>query len=102
MISITKTSNFPNRITQILKSIESSGAKSFHVEAMDRLEEAGFEAQWEYPVSDRGDGRKGRVDIVVKGKKGMIGIELDRRSPRKKSLFKLKNNFTRWAIVCRY
>lgn len=41
-------------------------------------------------VNDRGDGRSGRVDIVYEINGVKIGIELDRFSPRNKSIHKLK------------
>lgn len=40
-------------------------------------------------VSDRYDGRTGRVDILYKLDGLTYGIELDRFSPRNKSIFKL-------------
>ncbi len=44
----------------------------------------------EVGVSDRGDGRKGRVDLVYYIDDKMIAIEMDRLKPRIKSIFKLK------------
>lgn len=49
-------------------------------------------------VNNRGDGRRGRVDIVLDIDGENIGIEIDRMTPRKKSIFKLQqlgynNNF---------
>ena len=41
------------------------------------------------PVKNRGDGHKGRVDLVLETPKEKIGIEIDRKIPRKKSVFKL-------------
>lgn len=45
----------------------------------------------EVKVNDRGDGRKGKVDLVYSSNGSTIGIELDRLSPRKKSIIKLNN-----------
>ncbi len=49
------------------------------------------EIKKEVVVSDRGDGRCGRIDMVylIEGKE--IAIELDRLKPRYKSVFKLRN-----------
>ncbi|HBT3788241.1 TPA: HNH endonuclease [Klebsiella pneumoniae] len=52
---------------------------------------AGFDCQREYPVADRGDGRRGRVDLLVTGSNGeQCGIEIDRINVRDKSVTKLK------------
>ncbi|ARD61586.1 replication protein [Kosakonia radicincitans DSM 16656] len=52
---------------------------------------AGFECQREYPVADRGDGRRGRVDLLVTSSDGeQCGIEIDRINVRDKSVIKLK------------
>ncbi len=48
------------------------------------------EIRKEVAVVDRGDGRGGRVDIVYLVNNTKIAIELDRFSPRKKSIHKLK------------
>mgnify|MGYP000166782503 CR=1 FL=1 len=40
-------------------------------------------------VQDRGDGRRGRIDLVLTTKKEVIGIEIDYGAARKKSIFKL-------------
>ncbi len=45
----------------------------------------------EVVVSDRGDGRSGRIDLVYLKDGKEIAIELDRLKPRYKSIFKLKN-----------
>lgn len=47
--------------------------------------------QTEVMVDDRGDGRRGRVDIVFHPRGRIVGIELDRITPRKKSIAKLKS-----------
>lgn len=45
----------------------------------------------EYPVSNRGDGNKGHIDVVWISYLGtVVAFELD-KSPRKKSIFKLSN-----------
>jgi len=41
-------------------------------------------------VEDRGDGRGGRIDVVFNDGKDDIAIEIDRKTPRKKSRFKVK------------
>lgn len=50
-----------------------------------------YKIQKEVSVSDRGDGRTGRIDIVISDSDRKIAIELDRLTPRKKSIIKLMN-----------
>lgn len=45
----------------------------------------------EISVPDRGDGKKGRIDIVFNYRGEKIPIELDRISPRSKSIFKIRS-----------
>lgn len=45
----------------------------------------------EVSVENRGDGKKGRVDIVFNTKNEKWGIEVDRKTPRYKSMEKLRN-----------
>lgn len=59
-----------------------------HDEIERRLVEIGWAVEREVPVPDRGDGRAGAIDLVVTDPVP-IAIELDRRSPRRKSLEKL-------------
>lgn len=42
-------------------------------------------------VFDRGDGRSGRIDFTYELDGKIIAVELDRLSPRKKSIIKLSN-----------
>jgi outer membrane protein assembly factor BamA len=42
-------------------------------------------------VSNRGDGRRGRIDIVFKYNEREYPIEVDRVTPRRKSVFKVIN-----------
>ncbi len=64
-------------------------ALAFHTAVYRYLTEQGWNCSCENYVPDRGDGRPGRVDIVVSVNAGNLGIELDNLSPRKKSLYKL-------------
>ncbi len=56
----------------------------------EHLEARGFDVTPEAPVADRGDGRPGRIDLLAKSAETTIAIEIDRLSPRTKSLVKLK------------
>jgi hypothetical protein len=61
---------------------------SFHDAFEDALKRLGWCVTREFQVQDRGDGRTGYIDLAVTDPV-QIGIELDRNSPRKYSLFKL-------------
>lgn len=53
----------------------------------------------EFKVSQRGDGKSGRIDILYEVNGKRCGIELDRLTPRKKSVFKLLHGGFDYAIV---
>ncbi|EHW5925106.1 DUF1376 domain-containing protein, partial [Shigella sonnei] len=65
-------------------------AAEFCNSAVVALQAAGLDVCREYPVPERGDGCGGRIDIVVTDRNGVrCGSELDRNSPRQKSLLKI-------------
>lgn len=76
-------------VQKFINSAPKSDAQSFHAGVIAEMLAAGWVVESEVAVDDRGDGRIGRVDILVT-KPCVIGIELDRASPREKSVFKLK------------
>jgi hypothetical protein len=63
-----------------------------------RLSDAGFVVEVEVRVADRGDGQRGYIDIVASCSDGAVAIELDCRSPRAKSLAKLRQ-FSGFRVV---
>jgi len=65
-----------------------ASAKTFQQAVEDELRAKGWEVFREFCVKDRGDGVRGRIDLVV-ASPVRIAIELDRARVRKKSLFKL-------------
>lgn len=74
-----------------------------HKETVSYLEKLGFCCQHEYRVSDRGDGRSGRIDIIAIKGDLKLAIEIDRKSPRAKSIYKLKTlppEFIK-CVICR-
>lgn len=83
--------DFRDYVAGVLEGkLSGDSASEFHESAIAALQAAGLNVCCEYPVSERGDGREGRIDIVVIDGNGVrCGIELDRNSPRQKSLFKL-------------
>lgn len=65
-------------------------AKLSHEETVKYLESLGFNCKNEYRVLNRGDGRSVRIDIIAIKADLKIVIEIDRLSPRIKSIYKLK------------
>ncbi len=61
-----------------------------HKQAMDLLEQNGYVCQKEYYVPNRGDGQRGRIDIVAARGDETVAIEFDHLTPREKSIFKLR------------
>ncbi|RYM64727.1 Conserved phage C-terminus (Phg_2220_C) [Serratia quinivorans] len=67
-------------------------AATLHDQAVELLSQHGLTCRREFPVDDRGDGRGGEVDILVTDESGRrCGIELDWKSPRRKSITKLNS-----------
>lgn len=66
----------------------------FRSEVEAHLLKNGWAMNREVPVTDRGDGKAGFVDLVASTISGgpviRVGIELDKRTPRKKSIVKLQ------------
>ena len=65
-------------------------ARAAQEEVANWLEERGYSCTLEVPVADRGDGRSGRIDLLAERDGVQVAIEVDRDSPREKSLFKLR------------
>ncbi|EFC6810691.1 hypothetical protein FD677_07870 [Escherichia coli] len=82
---------FRDFVAGVLEGRLSGGtAAEFCNSAVVALQAAGLDVCREYPVPERGDGCGGRIDIVVTDRNGVrCGIELDRNSPRQKSLLKI-------------
>ncbi|EET7760166.1 TPA: hypothetical protein LAN07_004197 [Escherichia coli] len=82
---------FRDFVAGVLEGRLSGGtAAEFCNSAVAALQAAGLDVCREYPVPERGDGCGGRIDIVVTDRNGVrCGIELDRNSPRQKSLLKI-------------
>ncbi|EBK1954654.1 YdaU family protein [Salmonella enterica] len=83
--------DFRDYVAGVLEGkLSGDSASEFHDSAIAKLQTAGLDVYRDYPVPERGDGCEGRIDIVVIDGNGIrCGIELDRNSPRQKSLFKL-------------
>lgn len=57
---------------------------------ISRLQSLGYKCVSEYPVEDNGNNNPGRIDVVAINGDEKLAIEIDRHSPRKKSVHKLK------------
>jgi hypothetical protein len=57
---------------------------------VNELESNRFNCKTEYPVKERGDGHQGRIDIFAQKDGYDYAIEIDRLTPRDKSILKLK------------
>lgn len=92
-------------IIDTIKSIETrDSAREYQDSILSALKMKGFECSREFKVESRGtpDGYRGFVDIVVEADGERCGIEIDRKSPRKKSIHKLLNGpFDERIIVLR-
>jgi len=55
------------------------------------LSDLGYSVEWEHFVPDRGDGRRGKIDLYAISDDLSLAIEIDRGSPREKSLVKLRS-----------
>lgn len=67
----------------------SNDAQDARTEICEWLAENGFSCKKQYAVQNRGDGRNGKIDILAEKEGATIGIEIDRDSPRDKSIIKL-------------
>lgn len=65
-------------------------AKQAHEAVIERLESYGYVCEREYAVKNRGDGKAGRIDILARNETHIMAIEIDRLTPRDKSVFKLR------------
>lgn len=72
----------------VFRGIERAGQFQNCVQGL--LERRGWRVEREVVVGDRGDGRRGKVDLVASQAGYRVGIELDNRSPRAKSVHKLR------------
>lgn len=81
---------FPQDVVERLSRLPTDlGAAAFHAAAESALASLGFTCQREAKVADRGDGHEGRLDLVAERRGSRIAVELDDRTPRRKSVAKL-------------
>lgn len=88
---VVLTMDVRHMLTSVVRSIGVDGrfnARSFHDAVEQGLLALGWTVQREVSVEDRGDGRRGSVDLLVTAPV-RLAIELDRGQPRQKSIDKL-------------
>lgn len=87
----------------LLVSLPLVNARRFHHLAAVGMEKIGYEVKREFLVPNRGDGRRGKIDIVGRRNNEIVAIELDHVSARAKSLYKIKHfkPATARLVVCR-
>lgn len=80
-----------SEVEQILeKGLWTDHAREMQQEVERALTRAGFSVRLEYPTAHLGDNRNGRIDIVAHKDGQDVAIELDCRTPRYRSIKKLK------------
>jgi hypothetical protein len=82
-----------NAILEITQNMEAryfESARVLHDEMERRFHHKGLTVIRDYPVPDRGDGRRGQIDLVIL-EPFRMALELDTANPRKKSLIKLRS-----------
>jgi hypothetical protein len=95
--------SIPTDVLDAARASEGANAKAFVDSFAGRLAELGYFVAREIYVDDRGDGYRGRVDLVAALDGQVIAIECDRRSARRKSVIKLGKypGATGRMVVCR-
>lgn len=90
-------------LLEVLNSIPDSSSRAFEDESAARFRALGYSVFRQFCVPDRGDGRRGYVDIVLVRPFVLVALELDRVKPRKKSIFKVQQvaGATTRLVYCR-
>jgi Holliday junction resolvase-like predicted endonuclease len=79
-----------DNITQIFNGlVVTDHAKTAQREIVKYLKGKGYKCNTEVEVNYRNDGHIGRIDIIAEKDSSKLAIEVDRKSPRKKSIAKL-------------
>ena len=84
----TYTEHLVHTIARDLPDWSRTNAAVFCALLRYKLEEAGCKIRAEVVVPNRGDGRKGRIDLVIDYPDRLV-VEVDRKIIRRKSVFKM-------------
>ena len=83
------------KIQELITNADNTGnALTYHQHIRNILNQNGYETKIEQPTpyrNDQGWNRKGRIDLIAQHHNTTIAIEIDRKTPRRKSVIKLKN-----------
>lgn len=89
-----KNDQYPSTSHPQNKKSEMESVCMVHSETIDKIkmfyESIGYDTFLEFEVDNRGDGKRGFVDIVISNDDICVGFEVDRHIPRLKSVEKLK------------
>lgn len=98
--SLLPVSKAEAEISQAIRGIACADrADALHDATIERLDAAGWTCTRQAPVPDRGDGRRGYVDVRAV-KAGVVAmLEIDRKTAREKSLAKLERSDVDVRIV---
>lgn len=91
--------DLPSDLCVALAAASGDSAADFSAAVQARLQRDGWAVQCEVQVPDRGDGRVGRIDLVATRGPDVVAIELDRKTPRQKSIFKLESFPCTGAVI---
>lgn len=88
---MNKNLQIGSEVEQILeKGLWTDHARTMQQEVGRALEQAGFLVFLEFSTAKIGDTKNGRIDIVARKDGQHVAIELDCRTPRMRSIKKLK------------
>lgn len=85
-----ENANKPEWLRAIMALPQLNSADELHSAAEAALAASGFSCTREFEVGDRGDGRPGRLDLLAERTGLTLAIEIDRKTPRQKSIHKLR------------
>lgn len=82
-------------------SPEHDCARCFHLEMETALRKLGFNVRREVPAFTPCDGRRGRIDLLAQRDGHWFWLELDNRTPRTRSVEKIKAIGRHGAVMMR-
>ena len=78
-------------LRDIQSAVPAALAKAFEDQVCAELTALGWEVQRQVPLEDRGDGKRGYLDMAARRACVCVAIELDATFPRDKSVWKLRH-----------
>lgn len=91
------------RLTQVIDEIKDIKIDDDAIKTQQKLSQMlkklGYEVKCNFPANDRGDGKKGKISIMVYGLDKPIGICIDNKHCRKKSITKLNSIPSIYRII---